>query len=88
MTFASAILTHSYENGVHVVTGTFTNSDGGTGGDIETGLRTVYFIKLTHTGSTAATNAPVVNETLPCTGTVTIVTDADFSGTWIAIGGT
>jgi len=38
-------------------------------------------------GSSAATDAPAVNETLPVDGSaVTVITKASQSGIWIAIG--
>lgn len=70
-----------------VVTGTFTNASGSTGGDIKTGLRRVLSFKLQHTGSAVVASAPVVNETMPLDGgDVTIVTVADADGTWEALG--
>jgi hypothetical protein len=54
-----------------------------------TGLSTVESFQLTPKGASVATNGSVVNETLPLTndqGTVTIVTDADQVGNWVAIG--
>lgn len=68
--------------------GTFTNASSSTGGDIDTGLGVVNAMFLQHTGSAVVANAPVVNETLPgATGSaMTIVTDADASGVWLAIG--
>lgn len=69
--------------------GTFTNTGGSTGGDINTGLKTVESMNLTHTGSSVVASAPVINEDLssPIVGTaVTIVTVADADGIWEAIG--
>jgi hypothetical protein len=44
-------------------------------------------IKLQHGGPAVVTDAPVVNETLPVAGSaVTIVTVANKSGTWEALG--
>ena len=66
--------------------GTFTNTSGSTGGDIETGLEVVEHITFCVEGA-AVGNAVSVNETLPCAGNaVTIVTDADVDGTWLAFG--
>lgn len=70
-----------------VVYGTFSNTAGSTGGDINTGLNSCENITLQHTGATVVASAPVVNETVPVTGgAVTIVTVADTSGTFTAIG--
>lgn len=67
--------------------GTFTNGGSDTGGDIDTGLRRVLYFGIQQTGSAVVTNAPVVNETMPLDGgVVTVVTDADADGTWVAIG--
>jgi len=57
------------------------------GGNLNTGLTKCEFIVLQVGGGTVATNAPVVNETLPVAGSaVTIVTDSDATGYWFAIG--
>ena len=70
-----------------IATGTYTNTSGSIGGDIDTGLLTVESVTLQPKGSAVATNAPVVNESMPADGSaVTIVTDADEVGTWIAYG--
>jgi hypothetical protein len=66
--------------------GTFTNSGGGTGGDIYTGLQKCEGL-LTQYGSDAAiATMPVVNETFPKADPITIVTAADKSGWWMAFG--
>jgi hypothetical protein len=70
-----------------IAKGTFVNTSGDTGGDIDTGLRICETMILQHTGAAVVTDAPSVNETMPCDGSeVTIVTVADTSGDWIAIG--
>ena len=69
------------------VYGTYTSSASGTGGNILTGLQSCENISLTQLGTAVTTGAPVVNETFPVVGgVVTIVTDADATGTFIAIG--
>lgn len=69
------------------VHGTFANTGGSTGGEVVTGLRKVYALILQHTGAAVVASAPVVNETMPFDGSsLTIVTVADTSGTWMAIG--
>lgn len=89
MAFASTI-DRNVQNTVgdrKVVTGTYASTGGSTGGNIDTGLEWCDFISLQSKGSAVATNAPVVNETLPVAGNaVTIVTDADETGNWIAYG--
>ena len=66
-----------------VVSGTYVNTGGSTGGEILTGLRRIETITLTQTGAAVTTGAPVANETFPLDdGDVTIVTDADADGTW------
>lgn len=69
--------------------GTFTNTAGSTGGDIDTGLKSVESMTLGHTGSAVVASVPVVNEDFTATidgSAVTIVTVADADGTWEAIG--
>ncbi|MCW3994918.1 MAG: hypothetical protein NWE98_02060 [Candidatus Bathyarchaeota archaeon] len=67
--------------------GTFSNSGGSTGGTIDTGLRVCKRIFLQYTGAAVVSDAPVVNATLPCAGNaVSIVTVANTSGVWEAIG--
>ena len=68
--------------------GTYTSNSGSTGGDIDTGLTTVNTMFLQPKGSSVASNAPVINETLPgADGTaITIVTDSDEVGNWQAWG--
>lgn len=73
--------------GMSISAGTFTNTSGSTGGDIDTGLGVVYVMILQPKGSSVVSNDAVVNETPPMAGNaVTIVTDADVDGVWIAIG--
>lgn len=70
-----------------VVTGTFTQASGDTGGDVKTGLRRVEFFSAQPTGTAVIANQIVVNETFPTdTGDITIVTNAGNSGNWIAYG--
>jgi len=87
MTFAYTIKGFSYFGNKKVVWGTFTNAGGDTGGDIKTGLNTVDFIQLQHTGSAVVTDVPVPNETFPMSsGDVTIVTVDGADGIWWAQG--
>lgn len=70
-----------------VVTGTFTNTDGDTGGSIVTGLSRVEFFNAQHTGTAVVASAPVANKAFPTAdGTIPVVTVADANGVWIAYG--
>ena len=86
--FTSAVTAKGVFGSRKYRSGTFASSGGATGGDIATGLRVVEFIKVQGGGTTVLTNASVVNETLPLKGSgdVTIVTDADVTGVWFAVG--
>lgn len=64
-----------------VVSGTYTNSGGSTGGDIVTGLTRIESFE-----STNNTQAATVNKVLTSGGTVTITTVADDDGLWQASG--
>ena len=91
MAFTSAITQRDVWGSMAVSMGTFTNSTGGdTGGDINTGLNRCYGLILQPGGSSVASNASVVNETFTANGldgsAITIVTDADLDGNWIAFG--
>jgi len=67
--------------------GTYTDSGTGTEDDIDTKLHRCEMIILQPYGTSAATDAPAVNETLPVAGSaVTVITKASQSGIWIAIG--
>lgn len=86
MAFSSTVDTRQQFGSLHMITGTYTNSST-SGGDIPTGLTRVLSIMLQTTGGSVATNAPSANETFPLeNGTVTIVTDSNAAGVWIAIG--
>jgi len=87
MAFAYTVDEETVFGNKRIKVGTFTNAGGDTGGDIVTGLNSVEFIQLQHTGSAVAANAPAVNETLPlASGSVTVVTDDGADGVWFAIG--
>jgi len=67
--------------------GTFTNGASDCGGDIDTGLSTVYAFIPAITGSSAPAEGVAVNESFPlASGTVTIVTKAGVDGIWFALG--
>ncbi len=93
MAFASTI-TGKVVMGNKVKTwGTFASSGDSEGGDIETGLHICEHLVLSQKGVAITTGAPVINETFPVVKTtsqssaqVTIVTDANVTGTWEAIG--
>jgi hypothetical protein len=87
MVFASSVTKETVFGNMRVRMGTFTQESNTTGGDIKTGLNTVASILVQPKGSAVTANSAVVNETLPLAGgDVTIVTDADVDGTWIAYG--
>jgi hypothetical protein len=87
MAFISAITEKTVFGNKRIHKGTFENTGGSTGGDIETGLQRVDFIHLQHSGASAVASAPAVNETLPLVGgAVTIVTTGDADGYWSAEG--
>jgi hypothetical protein len=67
-----------------IVYGTYSSDN--TGGDIETGLTKVMNITLTATGSSVVADSPTVNETMPCTGTVTVIVTSATTGMFMAIG--
>lgn len=69
-----------------IASGTWANDGGSTGGDITTGLAKVEQMILQGTGDTAQVLAASVNEALPVSTAVTIVTNANDSGNWLAIG--
>lgn len=87
MAFASAITEKFVIGDRRLHIGTFTNTSGTAGGNIDTGLEECQSLILQHTGSAVVASAPVVNETLPVDGAaVTIVTVADADGIWVAVG--
>lgn len=87
MAFASTV-THRQPLGtVTLVTGTFANTGGSTGGEVLTGLRRVAYFALGKAGAAVDASQYAANETFPtATGDITVVTTADQSGTWVAIG--
>lgn len=87
MTFTSTVTHKSVAGDVCVVYGTYVNDGGSTGGNINTNIDRCLFIKLQPTGSGAQLLHPSANESFPCDGkAVTVVTNANEVGTWIAIG--
>lgn len=90
MVFTSTITETSVFGNKRVAYGTFTNTLGSSGGNIDTGLNRVDVMHLQQTGATAAVQGATVNETFPLASAiasaVTIVTFADAVGVWIAYG--
>ena len=83
MVFVSNETDRGVRGNKRVVSGTYTNTGGSTGGEIVTGLRRIEHLSLTQTGSAVTTGAPVTHETFPFDGgDITIVTDADADGIW------
>lgn len=65
---------------LYLLTGTFTNSSGGTGGAIITGGQAIRSFNPVDENA-----APAVIVVARSGGTATITTTADHSGTWIAV---
>ena len=87
MAFAFTITEQTFEGNKKVVRGTFTNTGGSTGGDINTGLSNCTGARLQHTAAAVVASAPVINETFPVAGgALTIVTVADTTGVYEAEG--
>lgn len=64
--------------------GTYASDGGSTGGDINTGLHKCHHMVLTPNASAMEVGT---NETFPCDGSaVTIVTEANAAGRWLAFG--
>lgn len=90
MAFASA----RTDNGIPIVIGnkkmtfgTYTNTGGGTGGNINTGLKVCERLFMQTGGAAVSADQSAVNETLPADGSaITVVNTADSDGTWMAIG--
>jgi hypothetical protein len=87
MSFTVTKLSEGVVGNQRKIVGKYVSDSGSVGGDINTGLHSCHEIMLTPKGSAVQTNAPVVNEDLPCAGdAVTIVTDANAEGYFIALG--
>ena len=65
------------------VIGTFTNTSGGTGGAIPTGLTQILHVSFTHSGATVVASAPAYTVS---GGIITLKTVADADGTFVAYG--
>jgi predicted membrane GTPase involved in stress response len=87
MAFASTITSKENSGSLAMRIGTFTNGGADTGGDVDTGLSVVDSFVIIETGAAVVANRSVVNETFPlASNAVTIVTDADVDGIWMAWG--
>lgn len=87
MAFTSAVSGSTVFGNKRVTFGTYTNTGGSTGGDINAGMVTVQSMYLTAGGAAVVADAPTLNETLPIAGSaVTIIATADTTGFWLAIG--
>lgn len=93
MAFTSTVEKRMIFGNMRVHIGTYKSAGGSTGGNINTGLRHCWFIKLQKSGDAVGANANSVNEnkaqtgSLPMDGSaVTIVTDANEGGLFMAIG--
>ena len=70
--------------GMKMVWGTFVNTDGSTGGDIETGFAFVAAFVITPTSHVGTQYPKYTFATSD--GTVTLLTSADMDATWFALG--
>jgi hypothetical protein len=94
MTFSFSIIKKSIFGGLRVAFGTFTNTDGSTGGTIDLSgyVHYITHVSLQHTGSSAVSEAPAINETdvgIPPRingSSFKIVTKANTNGIFIATG--
>ena len=87
MSFTAAVVEKTVFGNKRMIKGTWVNDGGSTGGDITTGLARCDAMSLQITGASAAALAPSVNEVLPLAGgVVTVVTNANDAGNWIAEG--
>jgi len=86
MAFAYEVTSHHVFGEKRICIGTFTSSGGDTGGDIVTPLHLCEQMILTPKTSAPAVEC-AVNETFPVAGSaITIVTSANVSGYFMAIG--
>ena len=77
-------------DGLYVVFGWFKSAGGSTGGDINTGfVKCAILVPVMHAaavGNAIAVNMVTADVEVVMAGTVTIVTDANEVGRWMAIG--
>jgi hypothetical protein len=92
MAFTATVIERTVFGDKRVVLGKYVNTGGSTGGDITTGLNAIQTLIIQPYGS-AVVSQPVINETVPTADVpmtdaagLTVVTNANESGTFIAIG--
>jgi hypothetical protein len=91
-TFTVDITKQTVMGDMRVIFGTFAAAGGSTGGELATGLTSLYHISLMPFGGAVVVGAAgSINETkptstVPTTPTVTVVCTADTTGTWVAYG--
>jgi len=86
MAFSSTKEVESVFDNRRYTFGTFTNSGGGTGGDIRTGLEQIEQLIVQPKGTAVAAAHCVTSESFPVRDGVTIVTGANVCGYWFAFG--
>lgn len=87
MAFTSTVTARTVFGDKRVVYGTYTNTGGGAGGDIATGLSRVDAIFLQTSGAAVSADQSAVDETFPLSGgDVTVVNTADSDGYYMAFG--
>lgn len=73
---------HGMVGPLTIVVGTFTNGGSDTGGEIDTGTDLVLFATAV---SASGENAPQVQINTASDGLITITTQADHDGVWMAV---
>ena len=66
--------------------GSFTNGGGDIGGDIVTGMSSLYYLNMQTEGAAVVANQSTVDETYPYPGSCTVVNNAGDDGCWMALG--
>ena len=89
MVFTSKVISRETSGSIKVTMGTYTNTAGSTGGDIDTGLAQCLHLSVENTGN-GLVPSPSVDEDFSngavSGGAVTIVTNGNASGIWVAYG--
>lgn len=88
MAFSFTKDTETVAGDLRVSSGTFTNTGGGVGGDIYTGLQQVQGLIIQQKSDAVVATQGVVNETFPRSDPVSIVTEGtnNICGYWFAWG--
>jgi hypothetical protein len=90
MAFVAANVDTTIFGDKRVVLGSYVNTGGSTGGKITTGLNAIVAFMLqpygTSVASMAVVNGSVPTSTVPVADGITIVTNANESGIWMAYG--